>query len=194
MKIFCILEEISEASAADGLSWYSIPDSAIVRTDNPVFVPDFDPDMNVYPCLAVRIDKLGKSIAPRFARRYYNEATFVLVARADGMLTELRKAGKSWDKAVAFDRCCMTGVFQPFAMFPEGSEITMSLGADTFTYKLGDMAEAADTAISAVSKIHTLKTGDFVLLPLSQQGLKMRRGENMNASAGNVNLLEIRFK
>ena len=64
--------------------WYEIPDSSIIRSGNPFFVPDFDTRFVALPSIAVRICKLGKGIAPRFVPRYYDEVTFGLsVVAAD---------------------------------------------------------------------------------------------------------------
>ncbi|HAO63855.1 MAG TPA: 2-hydroxyhepta-2,4-diene-1,7-dioate isomerase, partial [Porphyromonadaceae bacterium] len=43
--------------------------------NKPFFIPDFAPEFVLHPALAVRIDRLGKNIAPRFAHRYYQSAS-----------------------------------------------------------------------------------------------------------------------
>ena len=48
------------------------PDSAVVYRGNPWFVPDTDRRWQASFWLAAVIDRLGKNISARFARRYYN--------------------------------------------------------------------------------------------------------------------------
>ena len=51
------------------------PDSAILKDSKPFFIPDFSNEIHYETELVVRINRLGKNIAPRFANRYYDAAT-----------------------------------------------------------------------------------------------------------------------
>ena len=53
------------------------PDSAILKGGKPFFIPDFAERFDYEAELVVRISKLGKNIAPRFAHRYYDAVGFV---------------------------------------------------------------------------------------------------------------------
>ena len=48
------------------------PDSAILKDGKPFFIPDFSNEIHYETELVVRINRLGKNIAPRFANRYYD--------------------------------------------------------------------------------------------------------------------------
>ena len=48
------------------------PDSAILKDGKPFFIPDFSKEIHYETELVVRINRLGKNIAPRFANRYYD--------------------------------------------------------------------------------------------------------------------------
>ena len=47
------------------------PDSAILKDGKPFFIPDFSNEVHYETEVVVRICRLGKNIAPRFAHRYY---------------------------------------------------------------------------------------------------------------------------
>ena len=51
------------------------PDSAILKDGKPFFIPDFSNEIHYETELVVRINRLGKNIAPRFANRYYDAVT-----------------------------------------------------------------------------------------------------------------------
>ena len=57
-------------------------DSTMLVGNKPFFIPDFAPEFVLHPALAVRIDRLGKNIAPRFAHRYYQSASACAVVEA----------------------------------------------------------------------------------------------------------------
>jgi len=49
------------------------PDTALLRNNDPFYIPDFSQEVH-YECeLVVRIDRLARHIAPRFAHRLYAE-------------------------------------------------------------------------------------------------------------------------
>ncbi len=51
------------------------PDSAILKDGKPFFIPDFSNEVHYETEVVVRICRLGKNIAPRFASRYYDAVT-----------------------------------------------------------------------------------------------------------------------
>ena len=50
-------------------------DSSLLKDGKPFFIPDFSSEVHYETEIVVRIDRLGKNIAERFAHRYYNEVT-----------------------------------------------------------------------------------------------------------------------
>ena len=50
-------------------------DSSIIQPGKPFFVPDFAPQFVMHPAIALRVNRLGKNVASRFAHRYYDIAT-----------------------------------------------------------------------------------------------------------------------
>lgn len=53
-------------------SWYARPDITLVRDADRFCLPDDCTGALACRCHCIRIDKAGKAIAPRFARRYFS--------------------------------------------------------------------------------------------------------------------------
>ena len=47
-------------------------DSSLLKDGKPFFIPDFSSEIHYETEIVVKIDRLGKNIAERFAHRYYN--------------------------------------------------------------------------------------------------------------------------
>lgn len=192
MKIFCILEK---GTAADGApaNWYVLSDSMLLRTDNPFFVPDFDTEFRAFPALAVRIDRLGKSIAPRFAHRYYAEAAIAATVRATSLLHTLAAQGLPWDRAVSFDKSCFVGNFLPLSQLAAENP-QLHCADSSLSLNCAPLCQQIDNTIAAVSRDNTLKTGDLILLPFPGISFEMIPGTNLKVEFDSRNILEIRIK
>lgn len=174
--------------------WYEIPDSAISRTGNPFFIPDSGSDYVAFPSAAYRICKLGKTVAQRFAPRYYDEATIGFSVVAVDILRGLRKAGLPWTRAVAFDRSCLLGNFMPLSAFMEKRTFEITCGSQTISYFLASAIPGIDGMVSKISTDNTIKTGDIILPALSPCGIALRMGEKLMVSAADQNILDINVK
>lgn len=107
MKIFAVIHNYGETSPGSPMgegetSWYEMPDSALLRTGNPFFVPDFDSEFRAFPSICFRIGRLGKSIASRFAYRYIDSWTASVAVAATGLLRTQREAGMPWTRLRGF--------------------------------------------------------------------------------------------
>ena len=79
MKIICIGRNYSEHARELNNDIptepviFMKPDSALLRNNDPFYIPSFSEDVH-YECeLVVRINRLGKNIEAKFANRYYDE-------------------------------------------------------------------------------------------------------------------------
>ena len=69
------------------------PDSALLKDSKPFFIPDFSKRVDYETELVVRICRLGKNIAPRFAYRYYDAVTVGIDFTARDLQQKLRAEG-----------------------------------------------------------------------------------------------------
>ncbi len=194
MKIFCVISNYA-TGPGETAEWYTLPDSTLLRSNNPFFIPDFDTEFVGIPSIAVRIDRLGKNIAPKFASRYYSEATMAVCVVAKNLLRELSEAGKPWSRAVAFDRSCLMGDFVDKNQLLESRNIKVKCGSEEYGYEFDRINRSIDEAVSMVSSDNTMKTGDIVLAAMMPEGLPLHIGDTLDVTLpSDRNLLTIRMR
>jgi hypothetical protein len=131
-------------------SWYARPDITLVRDADRFFLPDDCTGALACRCRCIRIDKAGKAIVPRFARRYFsNWAPSICFygVLADGAVTPYL------DRATWVDRD-----FQP---------------VDTLQ---GDELQRMIEGLEHVSRHVSLRIGDFLMFELSLP-IPLKRGD-----------------
>ena len=88
------------------------PDSALLKDSKPFFIPDFSQQVDYETELVVRINRLGKNIAPRFASRYYDAVTVGIDFTARDLQRRFREEGKPWELCKGFDSSAAIGDFE----------------------------------------------------------------------------------
>lgn len=192
MKIFCVLNNYSGES--DEIDWYLLPDSGILRHDNPMFVPEFDSEFRGYPSLIVKIDKLGKNVSAKFAGRYYSEVAPGVAVQASGLLKTLSGSGKPWTRAVVFDKCCFVGEFKPVEEWNSSGAFEIRYGSRSICWNRQQLRKGIDKVIEAVSRENIIKTGDLILVGLSPEYFVLERGKTVSAFVEGEERLQIRLK
>ena len=141
------------------------PDSAILKDGKPFFIPEFTNKVDYETELVVRICRLGKNIAPRFAHRYYDAVTVGIDFTARDLQRKLRAEGKPWEISKGFDNSAVIGDFVSVSRFKDVQNLDFHLDIDGNTVQKGntrDMIFKIDEIIAYVSKFYTLKIGDLL--------------------------------
>lgn len=137
------------------LSITLFPDSALTVARQPLFLPGFSNKWAAQAGLAFRITRLGKTIAPRFAHRYYDAVTVALRAVP---------LSEGWDGsgalASAFDGALTLGTWIPIA---DTEEFTVAFNTGALSFRATHHDLLTDEAISAVSAFCTIKSGDAII-------------------------------
>ena len=144
---------------------FSKPESSLNRDGKPFFVPDFAERFDYETEIVVKINKLGKNIAERFAYRYYDELTVGIDFTARDLQEKLKEKGLPWDICKGFDGAAAIGEFVNKSEIPDIQNLNFRLDVDGRTAQTGwtgDMIFTVDKIISYVSKFFTLKTGDLI--------------------------------
>lgn len=181
--------------------FYFIPDSCMVKTGNPVFIPDFDDTFESRPFVALKISKLGKFVTPKFAYRYYRELAPAFSIKAVSLLKKLKENNLPWTQAVIFDRSTPVGNFIPAEEFHNALFYVrnpLSLDDDTIifnqTLTVPDKA-VFEHAISVASRYNTIKTGDIILIPFhNAEDFTLVPDTKIGVSLNGEKLLEISVK
>ena len=87
-------------------------DSSLMVNRKPFFIPDWSEKVQYVPCVVVRVCKLGKHIAPKFASRYYDAIAPAVNIHAE----DYRQQGDAV-RAWAFDNSLPVGVFMPLDQY-----------------------------------------------------------------------------
>lgn len=171
MKILCIgrnyeehAKELKNPLPAEPVV-FSKPDSALLRNNQPFFIPDFANDFHHEVEVLVRINRLGKNIAPEFANRYYDEVGLGIDFTARDLQDDLRKKGLPWEKCKAFDGSAVISEFVPKDRFADVQNINFRLDVNGQTRQKGntaDMIFSIDNIIAHLSNYFTLKIGDII--------------------------------
>lgn len=140
-------------------------DSSLLKDGKPFFIPDFSSVIHYETEIVVRIDRLGKNIAERFAHRYYNEITVGIDFTARDLQSKLRSQGLPWELSKAFDNSAVIGEFIPVSKAGDIQQIPFHLDINGTTVQEGntkDMLFPVDRIIAYVSRFFTLKIGDLI--------------------------------
>ena len=84
-------------------------DSALLKDHKPFFIPDHLGRVEYETEIVVRICKLGKTVAERFAPRYYDAVTVGIDFTAREMQQKLRREGLPWELCKGFDGSAALG-------------------------------------------------------------------------------------
>lgn len=176
MTVYAIVNHLLDGNTTcDDLVWTVLSPSAILQGGNPYFVPDFDSLFEARPALAIRIGKLGKGIAPRFAHRYIDGVAPASMMIACNLLDNLRKSGLPWSKAISYDRSLAVGQFANLPI-EEISAASVSLDiingdeVNSFKSNVTCLSCSIEEIISILSRDNALKTGDYIVIASPQSG------------------------
>ncbi len=145
---------------------FSKPDSALLKGNKPFFLPDFSQEIHYETEVVVRIDRLGKNIAPKFASRYYSEVGLGIDFTARDLQRKLKAEGSPWEICKAFDNSAVISEFIPLEHF--GGDVQ---NMDFYLAMNGKIVQESNTKnmifpvneiIAYVSRFFTLKIGDLI--------------------------------
>lgn len=173
MKLICIgrnyadhASELGNAVPAEPL-FFLKPDSSVLPHRHPFYIPAWTKEVHHEVELLVRITRNGKSIAPEFAHRYFDEVSLGIDFTARDVQSALKAKGHPWEKAKGFDgsavlskkwlpKSSFTGGWEqvPFALKRNG-EVVQSATAESMLFHVHDL-------IAHVSQYMTLKMGDIL--------------------------------
>jgi acylpyruvate hydrolase len=141
------------------------PDSALVIKNRPFFYPEFSKDVHHELELVIRIQRLGRSIPEKFAKRYYAEVALGIDFTARDLQNEMKDKGLPWEIAKGFDYSAPVSEFIPVSDLGDVANLDFHLQLNGKTVQKGnskDMIFNFEKVVSYVSQFMTLKTGDLI--------------------------------
>ncbi len=173
------------------------PDSALLKKNKPFFLPGFSNDIQYELEIVVKISKLGKSISPKFAPRYYDEITAGIDITARDIQTRLSKSMLPWEISKGFDGAAPVGDFIPLSSAGDIRNLDFRLEINERIVQQGntsDMIFGVDELISYISQYFTLKTGDLIFTGTPSGVGPLKRNDNLVAYIGDKPLLDFLIK
>ena len=174
------------------------PDSAILKDGKPFFVPDFSHEVHYETEVVVRICRLGKNIAPRFAHRYYDAVTVGIDFTARDLQRKFREAGNPWELCKGFDNSAAIGTF--ISLEQAGGDLQnldFHLDIDGCEVQRGntaDMLFKIDDIIAYVSRFMTLKIGDLLFTGTPAGVGPVSVGQHLQGYLGGEKLLDFHIR
>ena len=173
------------------------PDSAILPAHNPFYIPEFSNDIHYEVEIVVKINRLGKHIATRFAPKYYDEIGLGIDFTARDLQNKLKDKGLPWEKAKAFDGSAVIGDFLPKAHFEDINAIEFGLIKNEEWVQKGNsslMLWKIDEIIAYVSQYFTLKIGDLIFTGTPAGVGKVSPEDELEGFIGNQKMFEVKVK
>lgn len=171
MKIICIGRNYSahakemNAELPSSPVFFMKPDIALLRNNLPFYIPSFTKEVH-YECeLVVRISRVGKNIAVKFAKNYYDEIGLGIDFTARDLQQICKEKGLPWEIAKSFE--CSAPISSSFIQKSELdlSKTTFHLTKNGETVQEGntqDFIFDIDYIIHYLSQFMTLKIGDLI--------------------------------
>ncbi len=171
MKIICIGRNYADHAEEMNSAVPEVPmffmkaDISLLRPGTPFFYPTFSNDIH-YECeVVVKIDRVGKNIAERFAYKYYSEIGLGIDFTARDLQAECKRKGHPWEIAKSFEgSAAICKTFIPVEEL-DRNNLQFSMEQNGKVVQNGttsDMIFTIDSLISYISKFMTLKKGDLI--------------------------------
>lgn len=174
------------------------PDTALLKDGKPFFLPSFSERIEYETELVVRISRLGKNIAPRFAHRYYDAVTVGIDFTARDLQARLRAEGSPWEISKGFDGSAVVGDFIPVDEAAGNlQDLHFSLRIDGKEVQRGhtaDMIFPVDEMIAYISRFYTLRMGDLLFTGTPEGVGPVAIGNRLQGYLGERQLLDFHVR
>jgi 2-keto-4-pentenoate hydratase/2-oxohepta-3-ene-1,7-dioic acid hydratase in catechol pathway len=204
MKIICIGRNFSEHAKELGNKEPSEPvvflkpDTALLRNNDPFFIPDFSEEVHHEIEIVVKINRVGKNIQPKFAHKYYEEIGLGIDFTARDLQFKLKDKGLPWEKSKAFDSsAAISKIFIPKNELGDLNDLKFYLeknGEKVQSGNTNQMIFKIEEIICYVSKFFTLKIGDLIYTGTPSGVGKININDELVGYLNNFKLLDFKVK
>ncbi|MDE5976790.1 MAG: 2-hydroxyhepta-2,4-diene-1,7-dioate isomerase [Muribaculaceae bacterium] len=175
-------------------AWFFLPDSSLTNAGKPFFIPEFSSEIEARPVVLLKVNRLGKTIAPRFAGRYFSEVAFGVGFQAADLRERLSLKGLPADRAYSFDRSLIVSEFLPKTEISPSDSPVMLKNGEKVSSVPADLSESSiGLTFKAVSAENTLKMGDLII-PFVGKGTKVIIGDILELATGAGTILRIEIR
>ncbi|MBT8264710.1 MAG: fumarylacetoacetate hydrolase family protein [Muriicola sp.] len=171
MKIICIgrnyadhIKELSNERPEHPVIFIK-PDSSVLPKEQDFYIPEFSNEIHYEVEVLVKIKKVGRHIASKFAHKYYDEVGLGIDFTARDLQSQLKEKGLPWEKAKGFDGAAVIGKWLNKSTFEDLKNLDFELFLNQQVVQKGNtghMLWNIDEIIAYVSQFFTLKKGDII--------------------------------
>ena len=143
---------------------FLMPETAILRKNNPFYIPDFSDDIHYEVELVLKITKEGKNVEEKFAHKYYDTIGLGVDFTARDLQSAAKSKGLPWSIAKGFYGSLPISEFVNKEKL-DLSSINFSLLKNEEVVQSGDsknMIFSFEAIIAYVSQFFLLKKGDLI--------------------------------
>ncbi|MGN0007417.1 MAG: fumarylacetoacetate hydrolase family protein [Alistipes sp.] len=164
MKIICAENGLGVA----GGEYLTVrPDSAVLRENDDFYMPAFSADVVCGCGVLVRINRLAKCLAAKYAARCYDAIGAGAAFVARDIVRQAVAAGRPCDEAYCFDRSFVVSpVWIEAEAVGETVGLRATIGERQICMDIANLRSLIDEGVSRASYLATLKTGDMVFIGL----------------------------
>lgn len=153
------------------------PDTTWERDSEDFYPPEFVDSLSYTPVLFARISKPGRSIAKKFASRYYDGINFGILLYPDNMID-------GSEEGYACASCLDHTSFLPFPLYNKitlgeaGNEYVICKGGEEIFRCEAPTADLIEKAIEEATRYIYIRTGDLLAIELQERKplLKKEKG------------------
>ena len=203
MKIICIgrnytehIEELNNEKPEEPVVFIK-PDSAVLPKQQDFYIPDFTDDVHYELEVLVKIKKVGKHIAEKYAHTYYDEIGLGIDFTARDLQQKLKSKGLPWEKAKGFDGAAVIGKWVGKDRFKDLNNLNFELRKNGEPVQKGNtsmMLWKIDELIAYISKYFMLKKGDIIFTGTPAGVGRISSNDYLSASLENEELLSVKIK
>lgn len=157
-------------------------DSCLLNGRKPLFIPDWTNELAVTECIILRVSRLGKEIASKYASRYFDAMAYGADFIAMDVAREAKAQGKPWTKALAFDYSLAIGEWIK----------TDEMSATALLNE--ELIISPEEAIAEASKVMTIRQGDLIYIQAKCAPRKVEREEVIRKEADGEEKLYCKIK
>lgn len=155
-------------------------DSCLLNGRKPMFIPDWTNELGVTDCMILRVSRLGKEIAPKFASRYYDAVALGADFIALDIAREAQANGRPWTKAIDFDYSLAVGEWID--------------KVESGEWKVESYVLSPEEAVAEASKVMTIRQGDLIYIQAKQAPKVVHKEEVICKQIGGEEKLYCKIK
>lgn len=172
-----------------------LPDTAWQQRSRPLFVPDYAPaGLLLTLAYAVRLSRLGRSVAADYAARYYDAATLCAAACAPELAATLQQCQLPTDAACGFDAAVNGGTWEALPADSLPLRLQLSGAVQSECVAATPARATVDAALAFVSQYVKLCQGDVLLLPLTTLSVRATEETHVEGYFGAKPVLSYNIK